>query len=93
MTKNEPLIPKFANERDEAKWWDAHPEVATRLLKRALRQGSARRPAKATRIVTMRIPIRDLEAAQRLAGRKGLPYQTYMKMLLHQAIEKEQKAV
>jgi hypothetical protein len=34
----------------------------------------------------------DLEAAQRLADRKGLPYQTYMKMLLHQALEKERVA-
>jgi len=37
----------------------------------------------------MRIPVRDLESAQHLAERKGLPYQTYMKMLLHQALEKE----
>jgi predicted DNA binding CopG/RHH family protein len=42
--------------------------------------------------VTIRIPVRDLEAAQRLADRKGLPYQTYMKMLLHQALEKERLA-
>jgi predicted DNA binding CopG/RHH family protein len=36
--------------------------------------------------------MRDLEAAQRFADRKGLPYQTYMKMLLHQALEKERLA-
>jgi len=40
----------------------------------------------------MRLPVRDLEAAQRLAEGKGLPYQTYMKMLLHQALEKERAA-
>ncbi len=42
--------------------------------------------------VTTRIPMRDLETAQRLADRKGLAYQTHMKMLLHQALEKERVA-
>ena len=42
--------------------------------------------------VTIRIPVRDLATAQRLAVRKGLPYQTYMKMLLRQALEKERAA-
>ena len=42
--------------------------------------------------VTIRIPVRDLKTAQRLAERKGLRYQTYMKMLLHQALEKERIA-
>jgi hypothetical protein len=34
----------------------------------------------------------DYRAAQGLAETRGLPYQTYMKMLLHQAIEKELRA-
>jgi predicted DNA binding CopG/RHH family protein len=82
-------IPKFRSEKEEAEWRAAHPEVATRLLKQALRQGAVQRRLGETRIVTMRVPVRDLEAAQELAERKGLPYQTYMKMLLHQALEKE----
>ncbi len=85
-------IPKFRSEKEEAEWWDAHPQVATRLLKQALKQGAVQRRPSQARIVTMRIPVRDLEAAQRLAARKGLPYQTYMKMLLHQALQKEQAA-
>ena len=92
MAGKKMTIPKFRNEKEEAEWWDAHPEVATRLLKQALRQGAVQRRLGETRIVTMRVPVRDLEAAQELAGRKGLPYQTYMKMLLHQALEKERVA-
>lgn len=42
--------------------------------------------------VNIRIPVRHLEAARRLADRKGLSYQTYMKMLLHQAVEMERGA-
>jgi len=63
--------------------------VATRLLKQALKQGSVRRKVEATRIVTMRLPDSDLETARDLAERKGLRYQTYIKMLLHQALQKE----
>ncbi len=92
MAGKKMTIPKFRGEKEEAEWWDAHPEVATRLLKRALRQGAVQRRLGETRIVTMRVPVRDLEAAQELAERKGLPYQTYMKMLLHQALEKERMA-
>lgn len=80
-------IPKFRNETDEAEWWDRHPEVATEILKRALKSGKARRTVP-LKTVTMRLPVPDIKAAQDLAGRKGLPYQTYIKMLLHEALEK-----
>ena len=92
MARKKTVIPKFRSEKEEAQWWDAHPQVATRLLKRALKQGTAQRRPGETRIVTMRIPVRDLEAAQQLAERRGLPYQTYMKMLLHQALERDRVA-
>ena len=92
MSRKRILIPKFRSEKDEAEWWDSHPGVATRLLKQALKRGTVRRRPGETRIVTMRIPVSDLTDAQHLAERKGLPYQTYMKMLLHQALEKEKSA-
>jgi len=92
MPQKKIAIPKFRSEKEEAEWWDSHPQVATRLLKQALKQGTVQRRPSQTRIVTMRIPVRDLEAAQQLAERKGLPYQTYMKMLLHQALREEQAA-
>ena len=90
MSEKKTVIPKFRSEKEEAEWWDAHPQVATQLLRRALKQGSVQRRPSQTRTVTMRISVRDLEVAQKLAERKGLPYQTYMKMLLHQALQKEQ---
>ncbi len=75
MPGKKTVIPKFRSEKEEAEWWDSHPEVATRLLKQALKQGTVQRRPGETRIVTMRIPVRDLEAARQLAERKGLPYQ------------------
>jgi predicted DNA binding CopG/RHH family protein len=39
-----------------------------------------------TRQISIRLSDADLAEAQRLAEAKGLPYQTYIKMLLHEAI-------
>jgi predicted DNA binding CopG/RHH family protein len=80
-------IPKFKSEAKEAEWWEAHAEVATEIMAHAIKSGSARRGP--FRTVTMRLPVSDIQAAQSLAKRKGMPYQTYIKMMLHQTIQKE----
>ena len=36
--------------------------------------------------VSLRVAAADLARARAIADRKGLPYQTYMKMLLHEAL-------
>ena len=88
-------IPKFKSEKQEAEWWDAHPEVITQLFLKAKKEGKIKRLPKvrgATKSVTIRMPIADIEAAQELAEKRGLPYQTYIKGLLHQALARERKA-
>jgi len=88
-------IPKFKSEKEEADWWDAHPEVITELFLQAKKEGRLKRlpPARgATRSVTIRLAVHDVERAQQLADKRGLPYQTFIKMLLHQALEKERIA-
>jgi predicted DNA binding CopG/RHH family protein len=95
MMAVETRIPKFKSESQEAEWWDAHPEVITELFLKARKEGKIKRlpvVRGATRSVTIRMPIGDIEAAQDLAGKRGLPYQTYIKGLLHQALERERKA-
>jgi hypothetical protein len=42
-----------------------------------------------SRLVSIRLPEPDLALAQKLAAAKGLPYQTYIKSLLHEALERE----
>lgn len=42
-----------------------------------------------SRLLSIRLPEADIALAQRLAASKGLPYQTYMKSLLHEALERE----
>ncbi len=39
--------------------------------------------------ISIRLPAPDIAAAQKLARRKGIPYQTYIKTLLHDALERE----
>ena len=92
MPRKKTTIPKFKGEAEEAAWWDSHPEVATGLLKKAVKEGSVRRGLPTSRSITIRLPVKDVEAAQQQAERKGLPYQTYIKMLLHQALERERLA-
>jgi predicted DNA binding CopG/RHH family protein len=91
MPKKPITIPKFRTEAQEADWWDTHPEAATEIMRRAIKSGKARRAAP-LKTVTMRLPVPDILAAQDLAHQKGLPYQTYIKMLLHEALKKERSA-
>ena len=88
-------VPAFKSEKEEAEWWDAHPEVVTALFLKAKREGKIKRlpvVRGATRSTTIRLPIADIETAQQIAAKRGLPYQTYLKGLLHQALEQERKA-
>ena len=63
----------------------------TEIMKRALRSGKARRPVP-LKTVTMRLPVPDIKTAQDLPHEKKLPYQTYITMLLHEALKKERSA-
>src|ERR1035438_536213 len=68
-------IPNFRSEKEEAQWWDAHPEVITELFMQAKKEGKIRRlpvVRGATKPVTIRMPVVDIESAQRLAEQRGL---------------------
>ena len=85
------VIPRFSSEAEEAAWWDRHRseveiEIRRRMKhKRPLALGNLQR-AKPSEPITLRIPKEDLETARRLAARKGVGYQTYIKMLLREAL-------
>jgi len=89
-------VPKSANEEEEAAWWDAHPEVLTERFQTARQQGQVRRLSQtnlpgASETVTIRIPPEELMRARTLAAKRGLRYQTYLKMLLHDALDAEER--
>lgn len=39
--------------------------------------------------ISIRLPAPDIAAAQKLARKKGVPYLTYIKTLLHDALQRE----
>jgi predicted DNA binding CopG/RHH family protein len=95
MMATKTAVPRFKSEKEEADWWDAHPEVITELFLKARKEGKIKRlpvVRGATKSVTLRMPIADIETARDIAEKRGLPYQTYIKGLLHQALERERKA-
>jgi predicted DNA binding CopG/RHH family protein len=101
------VIPAFATEAEEAEWWYKNRNVHGKQLLAAVRSGEAQvlkkeklreRLAASKRtpapVVALRIPEADLALARKQAEQKGLPYQTYIKSLLHeQLIEREKRRV
>jgi predicted DNA binding CopG/RHH family protein len=84
-------IPKFSTEAEEAAWWDTHRSEIEVEIRRRMKQKkpltlSNLQRAKPSQPVTLRIAKEDLETARRLAARKGVGYQTYIKMLLREAL-------
>ncbi len=61
------------------------PEISSR---RGGMRGLFARPE--TRQISIRLSAADLLKANRLAAMKGLPYQTYIKSLLHEALQREE---
>ena len=89
-------MPKFASESDEARWYNRHRRrIEADLIARiesgdALNLQGARARAK-LRPVTIRLATEDVDTARNLASRKGIVYQTYIKMLLREALERESR--
>jgi hypothetical protein len=87
--------PKFASEAEEAAWYPAHPEYVEALFEQAEREGKLGHGTLArilglTRPVTIRLSQKDIAMAKAQAETKGVGYQTYMKILLHKALDEAQ---
>ena len=98
------IVPVVASEAEEADWWYKNREVHGRQLLAAVKSGEARTLTKekllqriaASRkapapVVALRIPEADLNLARKQAERKGLPYQTYIRSLLHETLAAREK--
>jgi predicted DNA binding CopG/RHH family protein len=94
--KQKRVIPAFRSEAEEAEWWYKNRTRLDRDLVDAAKKGRLKRLDKATlkarlaasksRVVSIRLPENDIELARQQATQKGLPYQTYIKSVLHQAL-------
>jgi predicted DNA binding CopG/RHH family protein len=98
------IVPKFATEAEEADWWYKNRKAHDRIFAAAVKSGEAqiltkkkllarikaskKQPAP---VVSLRIPVADLALARKQAEQKGLPYQTYIKSLLHETLVQREK--
>jgi predicted DNA binding CopG/RHH family protein len=94
MPKKKLIIPRFTSEAEDAKWHERHRPALERATERRILEGSTLtlREAAArarTRPVTLRLAATDIDMARAMAAQKGIGYQTYVKMLLHEALRRE----
>lgn len=99
MSKKQLVVPKFKTETEEADWWFANREKLSEEFVEAGRQGKLKvltkedlRERLAARPITIRVAEADIELAKKQAELKGLPYQTYIRSLLHETlVERESR--
>ena len=90
-------MPKFKNENEEAKWWAG--AEGREFLKRQSAAGIAKKRSGSLLVsamnrastvqIALRLPAPDLAKARQLAGHKGIGYQTLLKMLVHEGLQRE----
>ncbi len=89
-------VPAFATEAEEAEWWDGNRAVVEADVNTAFAEGRMKQGVPAPHGVTPTTSIRsdpaDIEKARAVAAKRGLRYQIYFKMLIHEALEKESVA-
>jgi predicted DNA binding CopG/RHH family protein len=99
MNKKTVEMPKFKSESEEADWW------ASRAGRQYVKQKSAEAESKGIKAsgsipvaklnqkssiqIAIRLPEADIVQARKLAERKGLGYQTLLKMLVHEGLARE----
>jgi predicted DNA binding CopG/RHH family protein len=86
------VLPDFKSEAEEAKWWFDHQDELLEDFKQAAAEGRLGRGT-AARIggiptTTIRLDPGDIAIAREQASKRGLKYQTYIKMLVHEALHK-----
>ncbi len=90
-------LPAFASEDEEADWWydnrEKHAEEFLQAMAegRVKRGGLAQRLAAAKALTTIDLDTSDISKAQALAEKHGMEVTTYLKQLVHEALEREDK--
>ena len=88
-------VPDFQSESEEGDWWYVNRELVEDLLdKYGRRVGNnlevefelVRPPTKA---ISIRLAEPDIKQAKKLAARKGVGYQTYIRSVLHEALQRQ----
>ena len=95
MKKKPIVMPKFVNEAQEADWW------ASREGREFVKQKKGGPPRGSSLVgqlnkvpsvqIALRLPEPDVAKARELATRKGIGYQTLLKMLVHEGLRRESR--
>ena len=99
MNKRTLRFPKFQSESEEADWWASPAGRAFVERKSTEMQLKGTKPKgsplvaalrkKASVQIAIRLPETDLARARKIAERKGIGYQTLLKMLVHEGLTRE----
>jgi predicted DNA binding CopG/RHH family protein len=101
MPKRTSEMPKFKNQSAEADWWasPAGRAYVRRNSAEAKSQGLAMKGSSLVAAlnknkprsvqIALRLPAGDLEQARKIADRKGIGYQTLVKILVHEGLARE----
>jgi len=95
------------SEAEEARWFEENQDRLLKLFERAEKEGALRVGGKSVGItlskktesiqkppsqkVMLRIPTDDLDRARHQAAGKGIGYQTYIKMLLREGLDRQER--
>ena len=94
--EKESAIPKFSSERAEADWWasEAGREFLTsrpsrkKLKNKAGSKLVTKLAASHSVQIALRLPSPDIAKAREIAERKGIGYQTLLKMIVHEGLQR-----
>ena len=92
-------MPRFKNESAEADWWASAKGRAYVKRKSAEARATGAPPRGSTLVrelnakkslqIALRLPGGDLARVREIAQRKGVGYQTLLKMLVHEGLTRE----
>jgi hypothetical protein len=88
-------VPDFRSESEEADWWYAKRDLVEELLDRHGRRVGdgidleVELVKPTTKAISIRLAEPDLKRAKALAARQGVGYQTYIRSVLHEALQQK----
>ena len=99
MNKKLVQMPKFRSESEEADWWASPAGRAYVKQKSAEARSKGTKPRGSSLVarlnkkssvqIAIRLPEADLAQARKIAERKGIGYQTLLKMLVREGLTRE----
>jgi predicted DNA binding CopG/RHH family protein len=94
-------MPQFSSDAEEGRWMREHQDELDEYLNMPTPESRARadkllaslppRVAR-SRNITISVPVNLIDRARRQAERKGIGYQTYLKTLIADGLEREEAA-